>query len=543
MKNSDLERLSKVSDKVFQVIPEDKLLQLTEYEGKLFATHNNADLYPFLFGAYYLATQNIIDKSVIRYLFNINDLSIIEELVQYEFMPLAIKQFKKTEFANIVKIEMKKYKQILKEQSLEEQKLSLQADRESNPLYYGKTLSKSIVESILNQNFATIRLNLVTNKTEITAQGQVFENYSKENLTNILPSIIYDVCKENNVKGLSNGLKLINTYLFTIADENRYNPILDMLEEYKNQDPSHLENMFEILGITKPLYKTFLKKWLIQCVALAHNNIDNPISAEGVLVLQGKQSIGKTSFFRKLSVNPQWFVEGATIDTRQKDTVIRALSGWICELGELDSTLKKEQSELKAFITQPKDSIRLPYAVNATDAPRRTSFCGTVNEETFLKDTTGNRRYWIIPLESIDKNRLFNLSNEDVFKLWGYVQHLYELDNKAFRLDDEQLQELNIKNTYFQSELRYEQEVRHLLNWTLPLDRWERFAPAEIAEYFNTNNICKPNAEQVGRVLTRICEEETDVVKTRCAKGYLYLLPLNHYHLEAYKAKLKTGCK
>ena len=77
----------------------------------------------------------------------------------------------------------------------------------------------------------------------------------------------------------------------------------------------------------------------------------------------------------------------------------------LCELGELDSTLKREQSSLKAFITQPLDTIRMPYAEKATKTPRRTSFCGTVNPQDYLRDETGSRRFWTIPVTKLINKR------------------------------------------------------------------------------------------------------------------------------------------
>jgi predicted P-loop ATPase len=128
-------------------------------------------------------------------------------------------------------------------------------------------------------------------------------------------------------------------------------------------------------------------------VALALNDDDKPVGADGVLVLQGEQGCGKTRFFTVIAITPNWFAEGVSIDIDKKDTVIQATGCWIAELGELDATLKREQSALKAYLTAARDAYRLPYARAAVRRPRRTSFCATVNPENFLNDDTGSRRY------------------------------------------------------------------------------------------------------------------------------------------------------
>lgn len=91
---------------------------------------------------------------------------------------------------------------------------------------------------------------------------------------------------------------MITNYLNNLALENRYNPILNMLKKYKNDNESYLQQIYNILNLTDDLQKEFIKKsGLYQCVALAHNTTENPVQAEGVLVLQGLQAKGKTSFF------------------------------------------------------------------------------------------------------------------------------------------------------------------------------------------------------------------------------------------------------
>ena len=218
--------------------------------------------------------------------------------------------------------------------------------------------------------------------------------YSTENATNILPVYLMDYLKTCNFKGISQ--QIIDGHLNCIADQNRYNPVEELLKNGKWDGIDRIGEVYHILGVTLSKHQDYIRKWLIQCVALALNDDENPIGADGVLVLQGAQGIAKTSFFRILSPFPRWFVEGAVIDLKDKDTLLKALSGWLTELGELDSTLKREQSALKAFITSPDDRIRPPYARNFTRTPRRTSFCGTVNPEDYLRDETGSRRRAIL---------------------------------------------------------------------------------------------------------------------------------------------------
>ena len=135
----------------------------------------------------------------------------------------------------------------------------------------------------------------------------------------------------------------------------------------------------------------------ISIVRAARIKPGDPYGADGVLVIQNPQGAGKTLLFSKLALYADWFAEGISIDLDKKDSVIQATGCWIAELGELDSTLKREQLSLKAFITSRTDTYRQPYARAATRKPRRTSFCATVNPTEFLNDETGSKeaRKWL----------------------------------------------------------------------------------------------------------------------------------------------------
>ena len=92
---------------------------------------------------------------------------------------------------------------------------------------------------------------------------------------------------------------------------------------------------------------------LVDRTAMAAIVKDDPSRRRlSIAVLQGAQGIGKTQLFRHLAIKEQFFKGGASIDTRSKDSLMSAVKVWICELGEIDSVTKREQSEVKAFLTE-----------------------------------------------------------------------------------------------------------------------------------------------------------------------------------------------
>jgi putative DNA primase/helicase len=90
------------------------------------------------------------------------------------------------------------------------------------------------------------------------------------------------------------------------------------------------------------------------------------------------------------------------LDGANKDSVLTAISHWIVEIGELDSSFKKDIARLKGFLTADRDKIRVPYGRTAGEYPRRTVFAATVNDSNFLVDNTGNSRWWTIPVKEIN---------------------------------------------------------------------------------------------------------------------------------------------
>lgn len=366
-----------------------------------------------------------------------------------------------------------------------------------NPVkaYEGCTISMAAVEAALQARGISVRYNLILKKCEISGMP---EEYSAGNAENTLPTLLMDDLKSANVKGTRP--EVISGYLGCIADKNRYNPMQDYLTDGTWDKTDRFQTLYHILGLQEPKYMNYLVKWLVQCVALALNDENDPVGCEGVLVLQGEQGTGKTSFFREITPYAKWFLEGAVIDVSNKDTVIKATSFLITELGEIDSTLKRDQSSLKAFITAAVDTNRAPYARNATSYPRRTSFCGTVNPKDYLRDETGSRRYWTIPIVKIDKDALFSLSREWVHQLWYQVYFLYQQNKNSFRLSDTEMRQLQEDNTAFSVPMRYEEEVRGLLDFDLPTDKWEWWRPCDVAGRVPGY----PDVRQIGRVLLKL---------------------------------------
>ena len=208
----------------------------------------------------------------------------------------------------------------------------------------------------------------------------------------------------------SYGMSTANVAMFmdTIADENAFHPFADWIHSRKWDGVDRLEDICATIEVNEdypePLRNELISKWLLSIVAavLSHGGFHS----RGVLTLQGLQGIGKTSWLRRLINDPQ--LRDAAIkvdhhlDPSNKDSVLGAIRHTLVEIGEIDSSFKKDIARLKGFITADKDKVRRPYARREAEYARRTVFMATVNEHNFLVDPTGNTRWWTIRAKRIN---------------------------------------------------------------------------------------------------------------------------------------------
>lgn len=352
----------------------------------------------------------------------------------------------------------------------------------------------------------SIKYNQITHNFEFSGFD---EGESREHLAENVPSILRD-----GLRDVFDGVTRpdVIDYITRYATRNKFNPILDLIKSVKwdgKDRVTEIYNIFRIPADTEEgLYsRIFIFKWLKQCVCGLFNNIDNPYSLDIILVFQGKQGIGKTRFFEKLALKSQYFGEGMCLDPRDKDSVIQATSKWICELGEIGSTMKKDMDSVKAFLTKSTDEYRSPYGKATLHYPRITSFVGTVNDTEFLIDQTGNRRFVTIPLAPdlvIDYNTQIKPFN--ALQLWAQIYNIIKDEDKSacFRLSDEEKKQLEKRNSSFVKPMKGEYEVLDILaEQQTPQNNFIcTFKEMTVTEFIRIHNL-KYDARTIGKILKK----------------------------------------
>ncbi len=151
-----------------------------------------------------------------------------------------------------------------------------------------------------------------------------------------------------------------------------------------------------------------------------------------VLTIAGDTGIGKSTLFSKLGMD--WFTDSMTlVDMHSKDGPEKILGNWIVELGELSGMRKADLDLVKVFLSKQSDLYRAAYGRFACDQPRQCIFVGTTNDVDagYLRDTTGNRRFWPIEVrrKKGQKGRAsWNLTQHEVDQIWAEAMYYYGED-------------------------------------------------------------------------------------------------------------------
>ena len=142
-----------------------------------------------------------------------------------------------------------------------------------------------------------------------------------------------------------------------------------------------------------------------------------PAQMDTALVLVGKQGAGKSRFFRELCPVPLWHTESSLGNLSGKDAPMQLAAHWIVDMAEGGSVKANSVEAFKQFMTATFDSFRPPYGRNVVRLPRRNVFAMTVNPDGagFLRDGTGNRRFWVVEVEGLDIAQL----RRDRDQLWA----------------------------------------------------------------------------------------------------------------------------
>lgn len=203
-----------------------------------------------------------------------------------------------------------------------------------------------------------------------------------------------------------------------VALENKYDPVRDYLDGLKWDGKARLGTWLrDIMGAPDhPVIGVFGTKFLIGAVARVY---EPGCQMDNMLVLEGRQGAGKTTACAALFGRD--YMISSISDFKSKEAAIALQGRWVVEVAELAALNKTDVRDVKKFITETVDQYRPVHGRSTIDRPRRCVFVGTTNEHQYLKDATGNRRFWPVPCGDIDMDGI----RENRDQLWAEAVALY----------------------------------------------------------------------------------------------------------------------
>lgn len=142
---------------------------------------------------------------------------------------------------------------------------------------------------------------------------------------------------------------------------------------------------------------------------------------DNILVLSGPQGIGKSTLISRLGM--AWYSDSLTLSDMNDKTAAEKLQGyWLIEIGEMAGMKKADLEKVKGFLTRQDDKFREAYSRRVTSHPRQCVFFGTTNNsDGYLRDVTGNRRFWNVPVTGQGTKKPWELDPETVGQIWAEV--------------------------------------------------------------------------------------------------------------------------
>lgn len=213
--------------------------------------------------------------------------------------------------------------------------------------------------------------------------------------------------------------KVIDEAVFMVAADKQFHEVRDWLEALQWDGIDRISKILvdHAHGEDTPITRAFVEKWMIQSVARIY---EPGCQADAMLVLEGRQGEGKSTFFRVI-FGDKWFTDHLP-DLHNKDAMIQLLGIWCIELGELATLGRSEAETQKRFLTSRSDRYRLPWDRMATDHPRQCTFAGSTNKSDYLKDETGARRFWPVKVKEVDTAAIER--NREQY--WAEAVHRYK---------------------------------------------------------------------------------------------------------------------
>ena len=349
-----------------------------------------------------------------------------------------------------------------------------------------------------------VRYNVISKEEEILIPGAGF---SLDNRQNASLSWLLSECAKFKMP-----VDRVPDYVTYLADQNLYNPVAEWVTSSPWDGQDHLAQLIATVKAKgedadhriMAMKTAFITRWMISAIAAAFR--PNGVSAHGVLVFQGAQYVGKTKWFKSLVPESIGVLkDGMLLRPDDRDSVMKCVSNWLVELGEIDATFRKSDvAALKSFLTSDRDVLRRAYARKESAFARRTVFFASVNPKNYLHDDTGNRRYWTIECERLDHDHNVNMQ-----QVWAQIYEQLFVPGESWFLTASEMALLNDHNEDFTVIDPIEELITNGLKWSDPRPMWRWRSATEVMVSLGKLNCSKAEVTKGGIVMRRLNGEQS----------------------------------
>ena len=289
------------------------------------------------------------------------------------------------------------------------------------------------------------------------------------------------------------------------ANRHSFHKVREYLNNLKWDGEKRMETLFiDYLGAEDtPFTRAATRKMLIAAVKRVY---EPGCKFDNMVVLEGPQGIGK-SYILKL-LGKRWFNDSVNT-VIGKDAYEQLRGAWIVEMAELAAMKKSEVESTKQFISKQTDIYRVAYGKRVTEFPRQNIFVGTTNEDSFLRDRTGNRRFWPIrvgllePLKSLWSDAI----TKEIDQVWAEAKNAYESGESVW-LGKEMEQIAKEVQGWHTEENPVEGMLDEFLSIKIP-DNWYQLDPQMRRDYIRGGDfVLDDKDKETLSKRTRICPLE-----------------------------------
>ena len=281
------------------------------------------------------------------------------------------------------------------------------------------------------------------------------------------------------------------------AKAHSFHPVREYIQAAEWDGVPRVDTLLvRYLGAADTAYtRAVTRKTLVAAVA----RVFRPgVKFDYMLTIRGRQGIGKTALIGRLAGD--WYSDSfSTVQGKEAYEQVRR--AWIIEVGELAGMKKAEAEAIKLFISKREDQYRPAYGRQIEIFPRQCIFVGTTNEAEFLRDPTGNRRFWVVDTPNSDSRVNFRpeLTEDVVHQIWAEAYHYYQQGEDLYLTGEAEAEANRIQEEFAEADDRAGM-VQGYLDRLLPED-WPKMDIYARREWLGTD--AKGTVKR-----TRVCRME-----------------------------------